>query len=292
VTDRHRPADGGDQPPEIDIDTTVADPARVHNFLAGGDGHFAVDREAVNQAATILPGGLATAQRAVRSIVNFQSRVIRYVAAEAGIRQFMKLGTAVPVVEDVHEVALAAAPDARVVYVGNDPLALAHAHSLRRVQPEGSTAYIHASLVDTESVVRQASATLDFGRPVALLLPATLNFVPDDRDPYGIVARLVEAVPSGSYLALTHTSHEIRSERMLEAAERFSKLLGPQYVVRPRDQIVRFFAGLDLVEPGLVQLDEWRPEWEANADAGDAADDAAGAARRPAPIYGGVGRKP
>jgi hypothetical protein len=282
VTDRQRPDSAEGQPPEIDIDTTVANPARVHNFLAGGDGHFAVDREAVNQAATILPGGLETAQRAVRSIVGFQSRVIRYVAAEAGIRQFMKLGTAVPVVEDVHEVAHAAAPDSRVVYVGNDPLALAHAHSLRRVTPEGSAAYIHASLTDTEAVVRQASETLDFARPVALLLPATLNFVPDDRDPYGIVARLVDAVPSGSYLALTHTSHEIRSERMLEAAERFSKLLGPQYVVRPRDQIVRFFAGLDLIEPGLVQIDRWRPDPAEDADENS----------RPAPIYGGVGRKP
>jgi S-adenosyl methyltransferase len=285
VTDRQRPRDGGEQPPEIEIDTTVADPARVHNFLAGGDGHFAVDREAVNQAATILPGGLDTAQRAVRSIVGFQSRVVRYVATEAGIRQFMKLGTAVPVVEDVHEVAHAVAPDARVVYVGNDPLALAHAHSLRRVRPEGSTAYVHASLTDTEAVVRQASATLDFARPVALLLPATLNFVPDDRDPYGIVARLVDAVPSGSYLALTHTSHEIRSERMLEAAERFSKLLGPQYVVRPRDQIARFFDGLDLVEPGLVQLDKWRPDPAEEPDEPD--ED-----RRPAPIFGGVARKP
>ena len=284
MTDRQRPTKGGDQPPEIDIDTTVADPARVHNFLAGGDGHFAVDREAVDQAATILPGGLATAQRAVASIVDFQARVIRHLAIDVGIRQFMKLGTAVPVVEDVHEVAQSAAPDARVVYVGNDPLALAHAHSLRRVRPEGSTAYIHASLADTEAVVRQASATLDFDRPVALLLPATLNFVPDDRDPHGIVARLLDAVPSGSYLALTHTSHEIRSERMLEAAERFSKLLGPQYVVRPRDEIARFFDGLDLVEPGLVQIDRWRP-----SPAGDAAADPAA---RPAPIYGAVARKP
>jgi hypothetical protein len=282
VTDRQRPAASGDQPPEIEIDTTVADPARVHNFLAGGDGHFAVDREAVNQAATILPGGVETAQRAVHSIVDFQSRVIRYVAAEAGIRQFMKLGTAVPVVEDVHEVAQAAASDSRVVYVGNDPLALAHAHSLRRVRPEGSAAYIHASLTDTEAVIRQASETLDFDRPVALLLPATLNFVPDDRDPYGIVSRLVDAVASGSYLALTHTSHEIRSERMREAAERFTKLLGPQYVVRPRDEIIRFFTGLDLIEPGLVQIDQWRPDPTNDADENP----------RPAPIYGGVGRKP
>ena len=284
MSDRQRPAEGAGQPPEIDIDTTVADPARVHNFLAGGDGHFAVDREAVDQAATILPGGLATAQRAVASIVDFQARVIRYLAIDVGVRQFMKLGTAVPVVEDVHDVAQSAALDARVVYVGNDPLALAHAHSLRRVRPEGSTAYIHASLADTEAVVRQASATLDFDRPVALLLPATLNFVPDDRDPHGIVARLLGAVPSGSYLALTHTSHEIRSERMLEAAERFSKLLGPQYVVRPREEIARFFDGLDLVEPGLVQVDRWRP-----SPAGDAAADPAG---RPAPIYGAVARKP
>lgn len=284
MTDRQRPSASDGQPPEIDIDTTVANPARVHNFLAGGDGHFAVDREAVTQAATILPGGLETAQRAVRSMTDFQTRVIRYLAVEVGIRQFMKLGTAVPVVEDVHEVAQSAAPDARVVYVGNDPMVLAHAHSLRRTRPEGSAAYVHSSLTDTEAIVRQASGTIDFGQPVALLLPATVNFVPDDRDPYGLVARLVDAVPSGSYMALTCTSPEIRSERMSEAAERFSKLLGPQYVVRPRDEIARFFDGLELVDPGLVQLDRWRPE---PADAGDAADPP-----RPAPIYGAVGRKP
>jgi hypothetical protein len=284
VTDRQRPSASDGQPPEIDIDTTVANPARVHNFLAGGDGHFAVDREAVSQAATILPGGLETAQRAVRSMTDFQTRVIRYLAVEMGIRQFMKLGTAVPVVEDVHDVAQSAVPGARVVYVGNDPMVLAHAHSLRRARPEGSAAYVHSSLTDTESIVRQASATIDFGQPVALLLPATVNFVPDDRDPYGLVARLVDAVPSGSYMALTCTSPEIRGERMREAAERFSKLLGPQYVVRPRDEIARFFDGLDLVDPGLVQLDRWRPDPADDGNAGDPP--------RPAPIYGAVGRKP
>jgi hypothetical protein len=279
VSDRQRP-DGEAGPPEIEIDTSVAHPARVHNYLAGGDGNFAVDREAVDQAAAILPGGLETVRHAVQSMAAFQARAVRYLVVEAGIRQLLKLGTAVPAAEDVHEIAQSAAPDARVVYVGSDPMVLAHAHSLRRAGRDGSTAYIHGSLRDPDAIIDQASTTLDLSRPVGLLMPATLNFVPDHSDPYGIVARVVGAVPSGSYLALTHTSHEIRTERMQEAADRFSKLLNQKYVIRTRDEIARFLDGLDLVEPGLVQIDEWRPP------AGTPISE------RPPPIYGAVARKP
>jgi hypothetical protein len=284
VTDRQRSNGGGAPPPEIDIDLSVAHPARVHNYLAGGDAHFTVDREAVDQAAAVLPGGLETARRAVRSMAEFHARVVRYLVVEAGITQFLKLGAVVPAVQDVHEIAQAAAPGARVVYVGSDPTVLAHAHSLRQAGPEGITAYLHGTVYDVEAIVEQASATLDWGQPIALLLPATLNFVPEERDPHGTVARLVDALPSGSYMVLTHTSHETGSERMLDAAERFGKVLGKTYVVRTRDDIIRFFAGLDLVEPGLVQIDQWNPPPPPPVTV--AASD-----HRPVPIYGGAGRK-
>lgn len=285
----------GDTPaPEADIDVSVAHPARVHNYLAGGNAHFAADREAVDQAAAVLPGGLETARRAVRAMAAFQARVVHHLAAEAGIDQFVKLGTVVPAGEDVHEIAQSAAAGTRVVYVGSDPTVLAHAHSLRQATPAGTTAYVHASVDEVEVIVEQVAKTLDWSRPVALLLlPAPLNFVSDRSDPYGIVARFVSAVPSGSYLALGHTSAEVGSERMLEAAERFSKMLGEPYIVRSRDEIARFFAGLDLVEPGVVPIDQWRPS-EAPPPPGpsSAGSDPSAAARRPVPIYGALARKP
>ncbi len=290
MTGPQRPRGNEGHPPEIEIDTRVAHPARVHNYLAGGDGNFAVDREAVDQAAAVLPGGMETARRALAAMVAFHTRVIRYLVTDAGVRQFLKVGTAVPAGEDVHEIALSIAPDVRVVYVGDDPMVLAHAHSMRRARPKGSTAYVHGSLRDAEAIMREAAATLDLDRPVALLLPATLNFVPDEDDPGGIVARLVAAMAPGSYVVLTHSSHDNRTGRMEEAAERFSKLLGEPYVVRTRDEIARFFDGLELVEPGLVQVDEWPPGPGTSGAGPDGAD--ADAALVPAPIFGGVGRKP
>jgi hypothetical protein len=273
---------GGQQPVEVEIDTTVAHPARVLNYLAGGAGNFAADRQAVEHVAEALPAGIETARAAVRSMAAFQARVVRWLIGEVGIRQFLKVGTGVPAGEDVHEIAQAAAPEARVVYVGSDPVVLAHAHALRRGSLEGATAYVHATLQALEMIVHEASATLDLARPVAVLLPATLNFVPDDDDPDGVVARLVEAVASGSHLMIAHTSYDITAEGMVEAAERFSELLGEPYVVRGRDEIARFLDGLDVVEPGLVPIDQWRP-----------ADDVpAPPSGRPVPIYGAVGRKP
>ena len=180
------------------------------------------------------------------------------------------------------------------MYVGDDPTVLAHAHSMRRSEPEGITAYVHGSLFEVEAIVQEASTTLDLGRPVALVLPASLNFVPDEDDPYGIVARFIDRVAPGSYMALAHTSDDIRSERMREAAEKFSKLLGEAYVVRTRDQIARFFDALELVEPGLVQIDEWyapstTPPTESPPPESATDPDPQ---RRPVPIYGGLARKP
>jgi hypothetical protein len=286
--------------PPIEIDADVAHPARVHNYLAGGNAHFAADREAVEKLSELLPDGLDNARVAVQSMTRFQHRAVRFLTGEAGITQFLKVGTAIPAAEDVHEVAQAATPGAKVVYVGSDPLILAHAHALRRGGGDGRTAYIHGSLtepeeltrrasgalhsmlVDPEGLAQRASALLDLSEPVAVLLPATLNFVPDQNDPYGLVARLLRTVPSGSYLVLAHTSHDITARGMVEAAERFSKLLGEPYVTRSRDEIARFFDGLDVVEPGVVQIDRWRPD-----------DEGAPAlpSGRPVPLYGAVARK-
>ena len=259
------------------INSGVPNPARIYDYFLGGKDNFPADREVADQMLAIAP----VAREVVEDNRAFLRRAVEVLTADAGIRQFIDLGSGLPTQGNVHEIAQAAAPEARVVYVDNDPMVVAHSRALLAGD---NTVAIEGDLRQPGTVLDhpEVRELIDFGRPVALLLPATLNFVPDDRDPYGIVARLVEAVPSGSYLALTHTSHEIRSERMLEAAERFSKLLGPQYVVRPRDGIVRFFAGLDLIEPGLVQIDRWRPDPAEDADENP----------RPAPIYGGVGRKP
>jgi hypothetical protein len=287
VSDQRRAVGSERLASEIEIDIGTAHPARVHNYLAGGDAHFAADRAAIDQAVAVLPGGLETARRAVQALAAFQDRVVRYLVAEVGIRQFLKLGSAVPAGEDVHEIAQAAAPGTRVVYVGHDPTVLAHAHALRRQCPEGVTAYVHGHVLKVEAIMREAATTLDLTRPVALLLPATLNFVPDQDDPHGVVARFVGAVPSGSYLALSHTSHEVGSERMQDAAERFGKVLVGPYVVRSRDEIARFLVGLDVLEPGLIPIERWRPATPTTIAAPPPEPEG-----RPVPIYGALARKP
>jgi S-adenosyl methyltransferase len=287
VTEEPRHLGHEGHPPEVDIDTSVARPARVHSYLAGGDGHFAADREAAERVAEVLPEGMETARRSVDAMGAFLGRVVRYLAGEVGVTQFLKLGTAVAQGEDIHEIAQDAAPAGvvpRVVYVGSDPVVLAHAHALRRGSPEGTVAYVHGALGDPE-IIRQSSATLDLDRPVAMLLPATLNFVPDEHDAYGIVARLVAAVASGSYLAIAHATHDPTRERRTEAAERFSKMLGEPYVLRSAAEIARFFDGLDLVGPGVGGIDRWYPP-------GQAASTPPVEPGFPVPICGALGRKP
>jgi hypothetical protein len=288
VTEQRHPI-GGERrtppAPEIDIDIAKAHPARVHNYLAGGNVHFAADRAAVDEAVAVLPGGLDTARRAVRAMADFLGRAVQHLVAETDVRQFLKLGAAVPAGEDVHEIAQAAAPDTRVVYVGHDPTVLAHSHALRKPRPEGVTEYVHGHVRQVEQIMDEAGATLDLDRPVALLLPATLNFVPDQDEAEDIVARFLDGIATGSFLVLAHTSHSVGSIRMSEAAERFGKVIADPYTVRGEEEIARFFVGLELVDPGLVPIEEWRPPPAPEPDA-----DAEG--RRPVPIYGAVARKP
>lgn len=295
MTDERHPTGDQRRPPpapEIEIDISAAHPARVHNYLAGGNAHFAADRAAVEEAVAVLPGGLETARRAVRAMADFMSRAVRDLVTDEGVRQILKLGAVVPADADVHEIAQAAAPGTRVVYVGHDPTVLAHSHALRRPRPEGVTAYVHGHVSEVEHIMDEASATLDLDRPVALVLPATLNFVPDQQEAEGIVARFLGRVATGSYVVLAHTSHSVGSVRMSEAAERFGKVIADPYTVRSRDDIARFFDGLDLLEPGLVPIEEWRPAPPGGCEGGGDGPPADAAARRPVPIYGAIGRKP
>jgi hypothetical protein len=272
-----------DQPAvlEIDeIDTRVSRPARLHNYLAGGDGNFAVDREAAEKLAASLPDGLDMVRAAVQALADFTERAVRHLVAEAGVEQLMYVGTPVPTGREIHEIAHGLAPSARVVYVGNDPVVLAHAHTLKRSGPVGATAYVHGSLYEPAAMWAAAGRTFDLALPVAVLVPLTLCFVPDDADPYRLVAELLEPVPSGSHLAIAHPTTDIPTAGMDEATERLAEAIEEPYVVRSREAIARFVDGLDLVPPGLVPIDQWRPPPDSPAPP------------HPFPLYAALARKP
>ena len=277
----------GDQPPgpsgdddPFEIDTATATPARVLNYLAGGDVNFAADREVAEEMGDALPGGIDTARAAVRTLSAFMGRAVRYLAADVGISQFVNVGAGIPTAKKIHEVAQRAAPGSRFVYVGDDPVVLAHAHTLRTSTSGSVSTYVDGNLRDPQAILRHARETLDFGEPAAVVLLTTLNFVPDEDDPYGLVAELLEPLPSGSWLAVAHSSFDLGDEGMHEAAERLDKAIKMPYVVRSYAEIARFFDGLEMAEPGLVQIDGWRPDGRPSPAPAD----------RPTPIYAGVGR--
>ncbi len=236
----------------------MAHAARMYDYLLGGATNFAVDREAVERAAAAV-GGIENARIDVRANRAFLARVVHYLAAEAGLRQFLDIGTGIPNGDGTDAIAQGVAPDSRIVYVDNDPIVLAHAHSLLRGTPEGATAYVHGDLRDPETILHKAAATLDFTRPIAVVLVAVLHLIGDDDDPYGIVARVIDAVPEGSYLALSHLTPDIRPDAMAELARRLNDASKETFVMRNRAQVCRFLDRLEIIEPGVVQLDEWRP---------------------------------
>ena len=240
-----------------ELDTRHAHSARVYNYWLGGKDNFAADREAAEQAIAANPG-IVTDVRANRA---FLVRVVRYLAAECGVRQFLDIGSGLPTQSNTHQVAQAVAPDARIVYADNDPIVLLHAQALLSSTPEGACDYVEADLRDPAAILRAASATLDFGEPVALMLLIILHLIPDSDDPYGIVARLVGAIPSGSYLVLAHPASDIRAAEMAEMTKRVNqRMSGAAATMRDRAAITRFFDGLELLEPGVVQPQQWRPE--------------------------------
>jgi hypothetical protein len=267
--------DDGREPPAID--TTIPHVARVYDYWLGGKDHFAADREAGDQAIRAYPDMVSS----VRANRAFLRRSVRYLAEEAGIRQFLDVGTGLPSADNTHEVAQAAVPESRIVYVDNDPIVLAHARALLASNPLGATGYLDADARDVGKILTAATDLLDFSQPVAVMLIAILQLVTDDDDPYQLVAQLTAAVPSGSFLVITHVAGDMgrQTPGALEAARRLSELLPQRVNPRSQAQVTKFFDGLELVEPGVVPVQQWRP-----------ASDEEAAAR--ASLWGGVARKP
>jgi hypothetical protein len=257
------------------VDTSVPNSARVWNYWLGGKDNYVADREVGDHVLKALPvmGVLAREDRA------FLGRAVRYLIGQ-GIRQFLDIGTGIPTANNTHEVAQGAAPEARIVYVDNDKVVLAHARALLTSTPQGTTDYIDADLRDPDKILAAAAQTLDFGQPVAIMLLAILGHLGQPDDPHATVARLMDAVPSGSFLVLSHPIDT--SAEMNEAARVWNEASPTKIWPRPQAEIARFFDGLDLVEPGVVSLPDWRP-------------DAAAQDARPGvfvPHYCGVARKP
>jgi hypothetical protein len=260
------------------IDTSRPHPARTYDYFLGGKNNFAADREVADRVLA----GWPTIRIGVRENRKFLARVVRYLAGEVGIRQFLDIGTGLPTAENTHEVAQQVTPSARVVYVDNDPLVLAHARALLTSSPEGRTAYIHADLRDPASILSDPVTrdVLDFTQPVALMLVAILHMIPDDEQPAEIVATLVDALPSGSYVVASHLTGQ-HSEGAAAAEDRFREAsMKAQW--RNSDVFAGLaFGGLDLVPPGVVLTSEWRNDEPGPRPA--AAD---------VSCYGGVARKP
>ncbi|MEQ4299897.1 SAM-dependent methyltransferase [Plantactinospora sp. B6F1] len=239
------------------VDTTVAHPARRYNYWLGGKDNFAADRISGDQVAAVFP----TVKRAAQENRRFLQRTVGFLTGEVGIRQFLDIGTGLPTADNTHEVAQRIAPESRVVYVDNDPLVMAHARALLSSSPEGRSAYIERDLRDPASILEAPDLhdTLDLRQPVGLTLVAILHFVRDFEDPYGVVARLVGALPSGSYLVMSHGTYDGVPAEIVAKLEEANAATGGLSRPRSRDEFTRFFTGLDLVDPGVVPIGNWRP---------------------------------
>ena len=257
------------------IDTTTAHPARVYDYWLGGKDNFAADREAGEQALLAYP----QLAQAVQSNRAFLARAVRYLTGEAAIRQFLDIGTGIPAANNTHQVAQHEAPDSRIVYVDNDPIVLAHARALLKSTPQGACDYIEADLRNPEAILAEAARTLDFGKPVALMMLAVLQFIADSEDPYALVSRLLTALPSGSYLVVSHPTDDFNPNRQGESIQRYNERVADQATLRGHDETERFFAGLNIVAPGVVAVAEWRPDSDLDA-------------ARPSSMWCGVARKP
>lgn len=267
--------DDGREPPKID--TSVAHIARVYDYWLGGKDHFEADREVGDEAIRAYPD----TRSSVRANRAFLRRSVRYLAAEAGIRQFLDIGTGLPSANNTHEVAQTIAPESRVVYVDNDPIVLAHARALLTSSPEGATGYLDADARDTGKILAEAAQLLDYREPVGVMLVAILQFIKDEDDPYQLVASLMAAAPPGSYLVITHVPSDMPGQAAgaREAAGLLSQLMAQRVTPRDHAQVARFFDGLRLIEPGVVPVQQWRPDGDAEATARAA-------------MWGGVGKKP
>jgi len=256
------------------FDTSVAHVARVYNYWLGGKDNFAADRAAGEQAIEAFPNIVLSA----RSNRAFLARAVRFLAGEAGIRQFLDIGTGIPSANNTHEVAQSVAPESRITYADNDPVVLSHARALLASDPAGATAYVEADLRDPQKILASAAQHLDLGRPVALMLMAILQHLGDEDDPRGIVATLIGALPAGSYLALSHPAKDIDAESMAKMADTLNQMMAEKVTFRDRPAVARFFDGLELVQPGMVQASKWRPDSELETAS-------------PAALWAGVARK-
>jgi hypothetical protein len=263
-----------DAPPRLDI--TVAHQSRVYNYLLGGKDNFAIDREAADRALEAFPGLAAWA----RNNRAFLARAVSYLVSEAGVRQFLDLGTGLPSADNTHEVAQRIAPSTRICYVDNDPVVLTHARALLSSDPAGMTGYIDADVRDSDRVLGEAAQILDLTQPTAVMLLAILHVIPDEDDPWQIVARYMDALPAGSFLVISHPARDIHASQVSELTKRFDERLGGvKSRARTHDEVAGFFTGLDLVPPGVVVTPQWRPDPDGPAPDAD-------------PAYAAVARKP
>jgi hypothetical protein len=263
----------------LEIDVNQPHSARMYDYYLGGKDNFAADRETAEKTMRIWP----SVRIAARENRGFLRRAVRHLVVERGIRQFLDVGTGLPSVDNVHEVAQAAAPEARVVYVDNDPIVLVHAGALLKSSPEGRTAYLRADLREPEKILGDPTTreVLDFDRPIALMLVAILHFIVDADDPRHIIRTLLDALPSGSYLVASHITDE-HDPTGIGQVQRLYEASGVQSQARTREVFTKVvFDGLELVDPGVTLVSEWRPE------GGGPLPSAAAVS-----WYGGVARKP
>jgi hypothetical protein len=276
VAERQSP-DSGKPVNDPRLNIGVPHVARVYDYWLSGKDNFTADRVAGEEAIKAFPGIRLSAQ-ANRA---FLRRTVRYLTGSEGIRQFLDIGTGLPAASNTHEVSQAVAPESSVVYVDNDPLVLAHARALLTSRPEGRTAYLDADLNEPDTILEQAAGTLDFTRPVAIMLLAILHYIPDLADARRTVTRLIDAVPPGSFLVISHAATDL----LPDETAAFEKALNAHlpadrlHVARSRDMVATFFDSVELVKPGLVRVSDWRP---------DSPEEAA----LPTILWGGVARKP
>ena len=259
-----------------EIDTSKAHAARVYDYLLGGRANFKVDREAAAITYAAWPGGIDAVRADVREHRAALGRVVRYFIRD-GVTQFLDIGTGIPKQNNVHEVAQAEEADPRIVYVDWDPIVLAHAHQLLRGTREGTVSYIYGDLHDPQPILREAAKTLDFSRPVAIMLFGILHFFSDADDPRGVIGQLLEPLAAGSGLALSHLASDLHPEEMSETFNRLNARMAETVTLRSHDEVAALLSGVELVDPGVVQTAHWRPD--------------PGAETPPSQVWIGAGRK-
>jgi O-methyltransferase involved in polyketide biosynthesis len=259
---RAAPLDPDWQPPVVN--TTVAHAARVYDYLLGGKDNFPADRAVAERLVSILP----SARSAARETRRFLGRAVRDLAEQRGIRQFVDVGMGFPTTGGTHDVLRTVAPEARIVYVDNDPVVLAHARALLRPLPAGQAALVDADLRRPEELLDTARGTLDFEQPIAVLLCAVLHFLTADDDPYQLVRRLVEPLPNGSYVVISHGYDDADSDRARQMERGYQRGGAGTLVMRSLEDVERFFDGLTLLSPGVVPVVDWMPNEDATLGPG------------------------